>query len=120
MFAKIEKWANKNGIIFNPETFEVIQFFNKKVFLYPNIKILLFIFARHNILKQVIKLIEKKILMYWLKIFYNSRFFSKDHANKLASKREQTILGFKMPVKITQEINATIMHRTVYICIFLS
>ena len=36
-FAKVEKWANKNGMIFDPDKFEAIHFSQKKGFPHPDI-----------------------------------------------------------------------------------
>lgn len=62
-FAKIEKWFDKNGIIFDPDKFELIHFLCKKCIFYLNIRLIPLILPRYNISKQVVKLIEKKTFM---------------------------------------------------------
>lgn len=59
----------------------------KKNFSNLDHKFLPFILLNYNILKQVIKPVEKKTLMYWLRVFYNSRLFLKNYVNKLANKK---------------------------------
>lgn len=88
-------------MIFNPDKFKAIDFLCKKVFSNLDIRFSSFILPKHNIPKQVIRPVEKKILICWLEVFYDSRLFFKDHANKLASKERQAALGLKMLVKTT-------------------
>lgn len=59
-FAKVEKQANKNGIIFDPNKFKAIHFLCKKAFSNPDIKLPPFILPRYNIPEQVVKPVKKK------------------------------------------------------------
>ena len=78
-FAKVEKWADENCMIFDPDKFEAI----------------------HNIPERVVRPVGKKASMRWLGVFHDSRLSFKDHANKLASKGRQAASGLKMLVKRT-------------------
>lgn len=49
VFAKVEKWADKNGIIFDSHKFEAIYFSQKEVFSNLDIKLLPFLLLRYNI-----------------------------------------------------------------------
>ncbi len=38
-FAKVEKWSEEHGMIFDPDKFEAIHFSRKKAFSNPDIKL---------------------------------------------------------------------------------
>lgn len=116
-FAKVEKWADENGMIFDPDKFEAIHFSRKKAFSNPDIRLPPLISPRHNIPERVVRPVGKKASMRWLGVFYDSRLSFKDHANKLASKGRQAASGLKMLVKTTRGVNAAIMRRAVHACI---
>ncbi len=117
-FAKIEKWAEENGMIFDPNKFEAIHFPRKKTFPNPDIKLPPLVSPRHNMPERVVRLVRKKSSMRWLGVFYDSRLSFRDYANKLASKGRQAASGLKMLVKTAQGVNVAIMHRVVHVCIF--
>ena len=98
-FAKVEKWADENGMVFDPDKFEAIHFSRKKAFPNPDIKLPPLISPRHNIPERVVRPVGEKTSMRWLGLFYDSRLSFKDHANKLASKGRQAASGLKMLVK---------------------
>lgn len=109
-------------MIFNLNKFQAIHFSYKKAFSNLDIGLPFFILPRYNISKQIVKSVEKKVSICQPGVFYNSRFFFKDHAKKLASKRQEGALGLKilikMAVKMAQGVNAVIMYRVIYIYIF--
>lgn len=100
-FAKVEKWADENCMIFDPDKFEAIYFSRRKAFPNPEIRLPLLILPRHNIPERVVRPVGKKASMRLLGVFYDSRLSFKDHANKLASKGRQAASGLKMLVKRT-------------------
>lgn len=100
-FAKVEKWPDENGMIFDPDKFEAIHFSRRKAFPNPEIRLPPLILPRHNIPERVVRPVGKKASMRWLGVFYDSRLSFKDHANKLASKGQQAASGLKMLVKRT-------------------
>ena len=54
--------------------------------------------------------------MHWLGVFYDFKLSFKDHANKLASRR-QDASGLKILVKTTRGANTATMRKEVHACI---
>lgn len=59
---KVEKWADENGMIFDPDKFKAIHFSRKKTLLNPNIKLPPFSSLRSNIAEQIIRPVGRKVL----------------------------------------------------------
>lgn len=62
-FAKVKKWTDENGMIFNPEKFEAIHFSRQKTFPNSEIRLPPFILLKHNIPEQVVRPVERKASM---------------------------------------------------------
>lgn len=90
-FAKVKKGADENGMIFDPYKFEAIHFSRRNAFSNQEIRLPPLISPRHNIPERVVRPVGKKASMRWLGVFYDSRLSFKDHANKLASTKDDKL-----------------------------
>ena len=85
-FAKVETWANQNGMVFDQAKFEAIRFSRKKHF--PTKEIILSPATTASIEEEprIIRPVTKKGSMRWLRVYFDPRLSCLNHAAKMASK----------------------------------
>lgn len=88
-------------MIFDSDKSQGIHFSRTLTFSNLDIKFPPFLSQKNNIAKQIIKPVEKKASMRWLRLFYDSKLLFKNHANKLVSKERQGASELKMLVEKT-------------------
>ena len=117
-FAKVERWAFENGMVFDSAKYKAIHFSRKRKIPNPEIALP----PLPGLLDstepaRVVKPVNKNSSMRWLGIFFDSRLSFINHAGKMTSKGRRAEAGLKMLVKTTRGTEAKIMRRAVSACI---
>lgn len=84
MFTKREFWITQNWMVFDQAKFEAIYFFCKRSFSNP--EIVLLINGTAGIEERSIKPMAKKLLMYWLGVYFDLHLLFSDHVTKIVDK----------------------------------
>lgn len=117
MFALVEEWAHKNGMIFDPGKFEAIHFSQKCCFPNPEIVLPPAPQTENGTGTRIIKPIEKNSSMRWLGVYFDTRISFAHHISKMATKGHQATAGLAMLGNTTRGADPGLMRRAVHACI---
>lgn len=81
-FQNVERWAFGNGMSFDPNKFEAIQFSQKRNFDNVNIQLPPSSDTPHNTEPRIVKLTPRYSAMRWLGVYFDSRLSFKYYAKK--------------------------------------
>ena len=104
-------------MVFDPAKFEAIHFSRKRNLLNLDIELPAPPFAQDSTVIRIVKPTSKDASMRWLGVYYDARLSFKRHVEKMASKSQRAIAGFKMLGNTIQGVETKAICRAVHACI---